>query len=830
MGLISGFRAKLAALLRNLNSSSVDDNVSVLSTLLQDAVKKHSTNHSRKRKLNSKFPRNLWFDSDCKVQKRLVNRLGKSLKANPNDCEMRASFLSEKSKYRAMIKCKKRQAASVLHSKLESFRTNNPRYFWQWIRNVSGQSSSESIPVSLEKMKEHFEQLNSAQVPGNIQRIPEQNGHRHHPLTDSPISMEEVESGVKQLKLHKAPGWDGLVPAIFKLFDSNLTALLKDIFNRVLTTGVYPLAWSIGIIKPIFKNGDENEPGNYRGITLLNVMGKIFTTIIRDRLMDWAEESNCLSDVQFGFRQGRRTCDPIFIINSAIQYYKKKSIPIYACFVDFQKAFDSVNHAHLWTKLASLGVSSTMITLLQNMYAKAVSVVQVNEEVSSQFPCLNGVRQGCTLSPLLFSLFISDLEQSLGEENGGIQLIRSRLHLLLFADDLVLLSESPEGLQRSLNGLAEFCNTWNLKVNLKKTKIVCFTRRRNLGSRCFMLNGVTISMATEYKYLGLLLPSNGSLKQAIDTLAAQANKATFSLMKTAMHLQHPKPSTLLHLFDALVRPITEYGCEAWSCYRSEVMELTHRRFCKFVLGLPTSACNAAVYGDLGRYPLEIRRKMATIKYWLRIATHWDVSPLLHEAFQLNILGQPSKWAQYVKKTVDEAGFSGVWINPLSMPQDAFLSNLEQRLLDQYQQQWQSELSHSLKLRTYRTFKSKIEREPYLNLPRHLRVQLSRLRSSAHSLRVETGRYTLPPTPLEERLCPSCNVIEDEQHFLIDCSIYNGNERRSMMDICTALNRSFPHYSSKEKFIFILSTKNTQLLWNLGQFVYTNFMKRLHNHQ
>ena len=93
----------------------------------------------------------------------------------------------------------------------------------------------------------------------------------------------------------------------------------------------------------------ENEPGNYRGITLLNVMGKIFTTIIRDRLMDWAEESNCLSDVQFGFRQGRRTCFPIFIINSAIQYYKKKSIPvpIYACFVDFQKAFDSVNHAHL---------------------------------------------------------------------------------------------------------------------------------------------------------------------------------------------------------------------------------------------------------------------------------------------------------------------------------------------------------------------------------------------------------------------------------------------------------------------------------------------------
>ena len=177
--------------------------------------------------------------------------------------------------------------------------------------------------------------------------------------------------------------------------------------------------------------------------------------------------------------------------------------------MDFKKAFDSISHGALWTKLASLGVSNMILTLLQSMYANAISVVQLGTEVSSHFPCRKGVRQGCNLSPLLFNLFIADLEQHLeADEAEGVDLMHSKLQLLLFADDLVLLSESPEALQSSINSLSKYCLKWSLQVNLTKTKVVCFSRQRTSRSHMFHLSGSPITTASEYKYLGVLMSAN----------------------------------------------------------------------------------------------------------------------------------------------------------------------------------------------------------------------------------------------------------------------------------------------------------------------------------
>lgn len=193
----------------------------------------------------------------------------------------------------------------------------------------------------------------------------------------------------------------------------------------------------MGVIRPVFKNGNKSDPGNYRGITFLNVMAKLFTSIINTRLEWWAESNNILNITQFGFRKNRRTTDAIFIMNSLIQHYNKRKRILYACFIDFRKAFDSVNHSLLWSKLAHLGCSTTILTVLQNMYAKAESVVCSNGEFSEKFPCRRGVRQGCNLSPLLFSLFLCDLEGYLEDgEMEGVNLVHSKLRLLLFADDL----------------------------------------------------------------------------------------------------------------------------------------------------------------------------------------------------------------------------------------------------------------------------------------------------------------------------------------------------------------------------------------------------------
>ena len=137
-------------------------------------------------------------------------------------------------------------------------------------------------------------------------------------MLDQPIEEEEVISAIQALKRNKAPGVDGLLPEIFKSFNSQLISFITALFNKLLEQETYPDAWSTGIIKPIHKKGDKKNPNNYRGITLLPVLSKIFTAITRDRLVYWAEVNGKLNEAQFGFREGRRTTDPIIILSTAI--------------------------------------------------------------------------------------------------------------------------------------------------------------------------------------------------------------------------------------------------------------------------------------------------------------------------------------------------------------------------------------------------------------------------------------------------------------------------------------------------------------------------------
>ena len=212
-----------------------------------------------------------------------------------------------------------------------------------------------------------------------------------------------------------------------------------------------------------------------------------------------------VSEAQFGFRKKRRTTDAIFILNTAIQSRKKRGKQLYTCFVDFSKAFDTVDHRLLWSKLSSYGLSSTMLNILQSMYGQASSRVTLNSDTSEEFLYRKGVRQGSNLSPRLFSLFIHDLEKYLVENNSGsIEINSTNLHLLLFADDLVLLADTPAGLQKSIKILGDYCSKWNLRINMEKTKVMEFRfQRRKDPSPPYSLYYQIIEVTKSYRYLYL---------------------------------------------------------------------------------------------------------------------------------------------------------------------------------------------------------------------------------------------------------------------------------------------------------------------------------------
>ena len=172
-----------------------------------------------------------------------------------------------------------------------NLKTKKPSLFWKWINTKTKAAEPSPIATAIYSFEDHFRSLNEGPPPD-----PARSTERFSTDGEVPISVEELDFALNKLKKNKAPGWDGLVPSLYKCFDTNLRELLRALFNRVMETGSYPTQWSRGIIRPIHKSESKNDPSNYRGITLLNIVGKLFTSILNQRLLDWAESTNLINE------------------------------------------------------------------------------------------------------------------------------------------------------------------------------------------------------------------------------------------------------------------------------------------------------------------------------------------------------------------------------------------------------------------------------------------------------------------------------------------------------------------------------------------------------
>ena len=309
---------------------------------------------------------------------------------------------------------------------------------------------------------------------------------------------------------------------------------LTDIFNSILSNEQFPEVWSCGIIVPIHKKGDTKCTGNYRGITLLPVLAKLFTSIMANRLQEWAEEANKLPINQFGFRSNHRTTDAIFVIQSLIEQSKNFNSSLFCCFIDFQKAFDSIDQERLWWKLKMLGISSNFLNTVISMYSQAKACVRIRNTVSGTFQCSKGVKQGCPLSPILFCLFISDIFQEIGTGLPGIEIGKQLIHGLLYADDAVLMSKNEKDMASLLRQLEVYCSKWNLKVNTSKTKMMRIGDASKKTT--FKYIGVELDEVTEFNYLGFHINNAGDLSRGMGYRADAARKAYYSLTQILRRL------------------------------------------------------------------------------------------------------------------------------------------------------------------------------------------------------------------------------------------------------------------------------------------------------
>ena len=761
-----------------ISQECIDECVSKISNVMLEAGEKHISYSSNRPQTNNQR----WYDDECRALRDEFVHAEKIFRHSGNEPD-RISMCTIRSKYRNCCRTKRRKFKIREAEELLTLSRLNPRSFWKKVRKKSSPSVGNCDFFG------HFKNLaNSEPLLGEweeelVSDWESSDAFIYNPVLDDAISLCELENAIKKMKSGKSPGIDSILNEFIKYGGNDLKSTILKAFNVILNTGLFPEIWATGEIIPLHKKGDKNDPLNYRGITLLSCLGKLFTNVINNRLNIWAEANGTFCDEQFGFRKNRGTRDCMFILQGLIDLTLSKGKPLYCAFVDLQRAFDSANRRAIWYKLNLYSISSKVISLIRNMYDKikvcVKSMNKSNDENNDTcfFKSKVGVFQGESLSPFLFSMYLNDLSNELSSCNElGVNVYDWLVTILLFADDMVLFSESRKGLQNGLNELAKYCEKWGLTVNVPKTKCVAFKRGGKLSADDkWYYNNEAIETVNHFKYLGFVFGSSGKHSKGVDELELQAKRALFGLKSILQRHPEMAPKTQLQLFDSLVKPILDYSCEIWGFLDANKLETIHLGFLKAVLGVRKTVPTPFVYTELNRMPLVITRKCSLVKYWLNILS-LDFNNPVRKMYTALLRASNENdgfafWTTHIKSILSSNGFANVWNTQGTMNNTHFFKLFKQRLNDTFTQSCSDLVSQTSPNRLYRLLSPRISGTEYLcNVKeKFLRMALAKMRLGSHNLMVERGRWNKPrKIPFHDRLCQLCHTIEDEYHIIIEC--------------------------------------------------------------
>ena len=258
------------------------------------------------------------------------------------------------------------------------------------------------------------------------------------PDLDSQITKDKIKKAISSLKYGKATELDKISCAMIKASVNVLLSVYEKLFHAILRSGIYPTSWHDSYICLIYKSG------YYRDIAITNILGKVFSMILNNRIENFIASNNLIDDTQIGFKKNGRRSDHMFILQTLIEkYVKELKSSLHVCFVDFRKAYDSVWRQALMFKLLSQNVSGMFFRIVKAMYTNRNICVKINNYARTIFFKSNvGVLQGVNISPQFFNLYISDLKAFLGVDDDTPKLVSTPINCLMYIDDLLLMSRS----------------------------------------------------------------------------------------------------------------------------------------------------------------------------------------------------------------------------------------------------------------------------------------------------------------------------------------------------------------------------------------------------
>lgn len=631
-----------------------NDLTDYLQSVAMNCLEITKTNTTRKRSFINKQP---WFSRETRELKKALNKSARLASEFPSSDFLRQNFYKTKKTYNSLCNKRKEDHFADLNRQIEDGKILNWKQFKKLKRSKTTNQKFDSL--DMENFEEFFSSLYSNNhktvsterkdyLTNKAKTLNLEEDTEPDTLLNKTITTDEVKSSIKSLKNGKSSSDDKICNEFLKFLGHDGVSILCKLYNKCLDTGTYP--WNNNVITPLHKKGCKSNPDNYRAVAVSSTIGKLFSTILLNRILEFKSLKNPDPINQLGFCKGAQTNDHLLTLSTIASKYKKKNVPVYAVFVDFRKAFDSVCREALFYKIAKLGIRGKMFNTLHHMYSNSTGQIKLAGHVTNKFNIRKGTEQGHPLSPDLFKIYIKDLSDGLDSPNCPM-LMNQIISHLLWADDLILLALDTKTLQSQLDHLNKFCKDWGVEINVTKTKLLIFNRH-TLSHQPTGLNigGYKLEHVDSYCYLGIEIHHTGNFATARAELKKKAMRSLYGL-KSTVNKSRLSFRSLTTLFDSLIKPIALYGAPIWTPTMNALKNLTglsldsnnelkpsclkrmsalncekiHLHFLKWALGVNRKASNSAVWGETGRYPLVIECINMTLNYVKRLENMKDDS-------------------------------------------------------------------------------------------------------------------------------------------------------------------------------------------------------------
>jgi Reverse transcriptase (RNA-dependent DNA polymerase)/Endonuclease-reverse transcriptase len=563
--------------------------------------------------------------------------------------------------------------------KLEKDSKGNQKLFFRVIKTLRKQKISNALQIKnkqgdikrgdkeiMDRWREYFEELLNVENTQEVDEIDEDIlDEKQEEMEEERITTEEVKDAVKQLKRGKAAGYDSITAEMLQNLGKAGLEFLTELYNKIWREETIPKDWEIGIVIPLFKKGDNTDCNNYRGITLLSSVLKVYERILEQRLRKIIE--NQLDETQSGFRKGRSAQDHIFTVKQIIEKKQLEKEKVYMAFIDIQKAFDSVPRRLIWKSLQQRGVGNRLRNNIKSIYQTTRNYVRKDNKQSEEFITKDGLRQGGVLSPVLFIMIMDDVLKEIKTSSKNIQVGYRNLEMItiaecLFADDLVLFAKNEKDLKQNIMAWRNALKKRNMNINVEKTNIMVIGEEEQDTQIDMEIDEVKVKQVQNFKYLGVQIQSNGKQDAEINERISAASKVYHALNKNFLGMKQISRNTKLKVYKAIFCPILTYGSESWILTQNikSRLQATEMKYLRRVKGITRRdrVRNEAVREELNVEPIMTKIKIQQLKWFGHLTRMhknrpvkkvWQARPMKRRA-----RGRPRKtWENTIIETLQD---------------------------------------------------------------------------------------------------------------------------------------------------------------------------------